>query len=252
MKRVLIILGILSILSICAVQLKELAQAITVGTEPPAQYINNLKTCTKGTFRSGNGEISEYTIKGALPSGRCEVEIRSYTDFSDPKVYENYKRLSGAVINSFSKENPDEIEFPTQQQMMAQAIKEMNITKCKFNTSERAQLYRAYLKHDNQNPPAKVTENQIKVSFSSEKMSSYDKLMMNMGSCISYDNDDPQGQKILAKYACEYADATCYYTKLGEGGYEVKCSNEPSKGIGANLMKTVDKHVKAGMCEKIF
>lgn len=252
MKRVLIILGILSILSICAVQLKELVQAMAVGTEPPAQYMNNLKTCTKGTFKTDNGQITEYTIKGKLPSGRCEVEIKSYTDFSNPKVYENYKKLSGALVESFSNKNIDKYEFPTQKQMIEQSIKEMDITICKLNNAERAQLYKAYLKHDNQNPPAEVTENKIKISFNSEKMSSYDKLMMNMGSCISYQNDDPPVQKMNTKFACEYADTTCYYTHLGEGAFQVKCSNEPAKGIGFNLMKKVEKHVKAGMCEQIF
>ena len=45
--------------------------AITLGIEPPAQYINNLKTCTKSTVKSDGGTISEYTIKGKLPNGRC-------------------------------------------------------------------------------------------------------------------------------------------------------------------------------------
>ena len=98
--------------------------AVTVGVEPPAQYINNLKTCTKSTVKDSGNTINEYTIKGKLPNGRCEVYISSYTNFEDPKVYEGFKTITKSftqMANNMEKDKSKQItdaDIPTQAQMV--------------------------------------------------------------------------------------------------------------------------------------
>ena len=56
--------------------------------------------------------------------------------------------------------------------------------------------------------------------------------------------------KSIKKYACEYADTTCYITiyelKDGEGS-TMSCSND-DKHDTFGLMDKVKQHAKSGMC----
>lgn len=255
MKKNLMVTGILTLLTCCA------AYAIVVGVEPPASYINNLKTCTKSTLKkTDNGMVQEYTIKGLLPNGRCEVSMSYYTDFSDPKVYEGFKSMAksfAGMAKDMAKDKniPDikDSDFPSQQEMIEQGKKEKQITVCKFSKDERTALYNAYQKHDSKNPPAKVENGNISFSFDSSKMSSYDKLMMklNGGPCSTYDAKDISSANKEKRYACEYADTTCYWTDLGNGASTMSCTNEPEGVSTFKLMDKVKQHVKAGMCQEI-
>lgn len=253
MKKNLMIIGLISILLTGS-----LVYAITLGVEPPASYINNLKTCTKSTITQKDAVVSEYTIKGLLPNGRCEVYMSSYTNFEDPKVYEGFKTMSKAFAGmakdmAKDKNIPDikESDIPTQQEMIIQGKKEKQITVCKFSRSEREALYNAYQKHDSKNPPAKFENGNISFSFDTNKMSSYDNLMMklNNGPCTTYEGTVSSSKK-EKKYACEYSDTTCYWTVLKNGG-SMSCTNEPKSGSTFDIMDKVEEHVKAGMCQEI-
>ena len=228
--------------------------AITLGIEPPAQYINNLKTCTKSSIKESGSTINEYTIKGKLPNGRCEVYISSYTNFEDPKVYEGFKTVTKAfaeMANDMSKDKSKQItdtDIPTQAPMIEQSKKEKDEMICKFSKDEREALYSAYQKHDGKNPPAKVENGNVSFSFDSSKMSSYDNLMMTLSGGVCQNPNDTNGKS--KKYACEYADTTCYVTEFENGLKSYKCTKD--KDLDFKTMDTIGKHIKQGMCERIF
>lgn len=248
MKKKILIASIFTTIITCAVY------AVTIGVEPPAQYINNLKTCTKSTIKQNNGTAIEYTIKGKLPNGRCEVYISSYTDFSNPKVYEGFKTVAKSfaeMANDMGKDKSKQItdaDIPTQAQMIEQGKKEKDEMICKFSESERKALINAYQKHDGKNPPAKIENDNISFSFDTSKMSSYDNLMMTFSDGVCQNPNDPNGK--TKKYTCEYADTTCYVTKYEKGFSSFKCTND--RDISFKMMDTIEKHINQGMCEQIF
>lgn len=155
------------------------AFAMTIGQEPPESYIKNLKNCQKSSEKIEDSIVSEYTINGFLSDGRCEVIMSSYTNFADPEIYEGYKAFAKTMINTTKKENQKIPEIPTQQQMIAQAQKEKNVTVCKFTQEQIDALYEAYHKKDNKNTCTTTSDGKQSCSFSTANMSSYDKLMMN-------------------------------------------------------------------------
>ena len=259
MKKILIILGILLALSFIVVQLQQYVSAITVGIEPPAVFMNNLKNCTKGTFKDTTNKsmINEYTIKGLLPNGRCEFTRISYTDYSNRETYEAAKKMLGSfaeIAESMAKGHGQKYEktseFPSQAEMIKMTQDEKDIMTCKLSKDEINMLYQAWQKHDDKNPPAKVTENEISFSWSSSKMSSYDYLMMKFagGPCSSSNDNTPSSAK---KYSCEYADTTCYWTDMGNGASTMQCTKENSNISTFKLMDKVKEHVKAGYCQEI-
>ncbi len=175
MKRNFIILGIISIVTAGSI-----AIAAASNNEPPQEYINNLKSCKTSTIDKNGATIEQYTIKGLLPDGRCDVEISSYTNFADPKIYEGFI----TILKGFGGENIKESDIPTQAQMIEQGKKEKTITRCKFTKEQRYALHAAYLKHDGKNNC--VTKNgTTSCHFSTSDMSSYNRLMMNynVGTC---------------------------------------------------------------------
>ena len=118
---------------------------------------------------------------------------------------------------------------------------------CKFSENERKALYNAYQKHDSKNPPAKVENGNISFSFDSSKMSSYDNLMLTLSGGVCQNPNDANGK--YKKYACEYADTTCYVTEF-KGMHSFKCTND--RDIDFKTMNTIEKHINQGMCERIF
>ncbi len=228
--------------------------AVTIGVEPPAQYINNLKTCTKSSIKENGSLITEYTIKGKLPNGRCEVYLSNYTNFEDPKVYEGFKTVTKSfaqMANNMEKDKSKQItdaDIPTQAQMIEQGKKEKDEMVCRFSENERKALYNAYQKHDSKNPPAKVENGNVSFSFDTSKMSSYDNLMLTLSDGVCQIPNDPNGKS--KKYACEYADTTCYVTKYEKGFNSFKCTND--RDIDFKTMDTIEKHINQGMCERIF
>lgn len=249
MKKGILTASILTVLIISTA-----VYAVTIGVEPPAQYMNNLRTCTKSTVKQNGGTIEEYTIKGKLPNGRCEVYISSYTNYADPKVYDGFKLMTKSfaqMANDMAKNNSNKItdaDIPTQEQMIEQGKKEKDEMICKFSENERKALYEAYQKHDSKNPPAKVENGNVSFSFDSSKMSSYDNLMLIFSNTVCKNPNEPD-QK-TKKYVCEYADTSCYVNKFSNGGSSFKCTN--NKDIDFKQMDTIEKHVNQGMCEQIF
>lgn len=247
-------INLLSVGIISTIMIGSIAYAITVGVEPPASYINNLKNCTKSTITEKGNSIQEYTIKGMLPNGRCEVYISSYTNFADPKVYEGYKTMAHAfsqMANDMAKDKSKQIteaDIPNQAQMIEQGKKEKDIIVCKFSDNERKALISAYQKHDSKNPPAKIENGSISFSFDSSKMSSYDNLMLTLSDGVCQSPNDPNGKS--KKYACEYADTTCYVTKYEKGFSSFKCTN--NRDVSFKMMDTIEKHINQGMCKQIF
>ena len=231
---------------------------ITVGVEPPAQYINNLKTCTKSTFKQSGAAIDEYTIKGKLPNGRCEVYISSYTNFADPKVYEGFKIMTKSfaqMANDIAKNNSNKItdaDIPTQEQMIEQGKKEKYEMICNFSERERKALYEAYQKHDGKNPPAKIENGNVSFSFDSSKMSSYDNLSVeygNYGPCKDLNEEGAPSKK----YFCKYADTTCYVRTKNTYTPSVSCSQKDgSLETYYTYEDPVLKHAKQGLCEQLF
>ncbi len=261
MKNKLMVSGIVSIMLFGSI-----AYAIVVGFEPPATYINNLKNCTRSTLKqTTNGMVQEYTIKGLLPNGKCEVSMSYYTDFSDPKVYEAFKTRTkffmGMAKNMAKDKNIPDIKdsdfLPSQQEMIEQGKKRKTITVCKFSKEERTALYNAYQKYDSKKiSPAKVENGNVSFSYDTSKIS-YDNLMMklNDGPCSTNDVEDISSEKKEKKYVCEYADTTCYWTDLGNGAASMSCTNEDRikqyQHFNFELMDKVEQHVRAGMCQRI-
>lgn len=177
MKKFLISVGVLSLMLAGSV----IAATTKTNNEPPQEYINNLKVCKAGTTNRNGSIIEQYTIKGLLPDGRCEVEISEYTNFADPKVYEGFI----TILKGFSGDNLKESDIPTQAQMIEQAKKEKSTTYCKFTKEQRYALHAAYLKHDNRNKCVTEPNGVTSCTYSTYGMSSYDTLMGNysIGTC---------------------------------------------------------------------
>ncbi|MCM1339754.1 MAG: hypothetical protein NC191_08795 [Muribaculaceae bacterium] len=235
------------------------AYAVIIGDEPPAQYINNLRTCTKSTIKRNDTVINKYIIKGKLPNGRCEVYTSSYTNFADPKVYETFKsitkmfsEMANEINKSKSQQQITKIAIPTQEQMIQQAQKEKEEIICKFSEKERKALYEAYQKHDSTNPPGKIENGNVSFSFDTSKMSSYDKLMLqyeNYGPCKKTNEQ----RNSFKKYVCKYADTTCYVTTEDDYSPSISCSQKDDSfnTLYTNRNKVLD-HVKQNLCEQIF
>ena len=77
-------------------------------------------------------------------------------------------------------------------------------------------------------------------------MGSFNNLLISYisGPChSSYEKD-----KSFKRYACEYADATCYVTLYSDGTNRIKCNNEREQNFDFKITDKVIKHVKSGMC----
>lgn len=265
MKQLLIVLAILSVLSFILIQLQQYVLAVTVGIEPSKEVITAIKNCTKGTHKEKTkySFVTEYTIKGLLPNGRCEFVQTSYTDFTDKEAYDNamkvYSGFADMVMSMDNKkgQTSQKPKLPTQAEMIKMSQEDKDIMVCKLSKTERDNLYNAWAKHDDKNPPAKVSENGISFSFDSSKMSSYDNLMMAyaQGPCSSGKNDEMtvggEKPKSVKKYACEYADTTCYLTLYNFSSGEsasMSCTGDRSS---FDLLDKVKQHAKSGMCSLI-
>lgn len=175
MKKTFILLG-----TICLLTASSVVIAATSNNEPPQEYINNLKICKESSINKEGSTVNQYNIKGLLPDGRCKVEISSYTNFADPKIYEGFI----TILKGFAGDNLKESDIPTQAQMIEQGKKEKTVTTCKFTKEQRYALHAAYLKHDGKNNC--ITSNgTTSCHFSTSDMSSYDRLMLNYstGTC---------------------------------------------------------------------
>ena len=239
MKKFLLLLGVL-FLGTCVF-------AITIGVEPPMKFMTSLKNCTQGTFNEkSDGLVLTYTIKGKTPTGRCIVEYSDYTDFSNIETYNNYIK----IMKAFGGSRISEADIPTQEQMIAQALREKTTTTCKFSQNERYQLFVAFLRHDgNPTSVTKKPDGTISYSFDSSKMGSYDTLMLKLsqGPCITTSADEPHKNN-GSVYACEYADVTCYVTKYADSHWSANCNPNIE---GPTPWDTLKKHVNQGMCEKL-
>jgi uncharacterized protein YxeA len=262
MKKVLIILGLLAILSVLVFGIQQIASAITLGSEPPVQFINNVKSCTKSTFSTKNmSAITEYNIKGLNSEERCEFSITTTYDFTNKDNYDaamnvlsGFRNMAKSMAEQSGQkwDNPD---LPSQKEFVEMMKNEKEITVCKLSQRERNDLYSAYQKHDGKNPPPVVTKDSYSFSFDSSKISSYDQLMMtySSGPCRQLENNKTPKQT-EKRYSCEYKDTTCYYTKYFENGKPsgvttMKCTVE--KGDSFKLMDVVKGHVDSGMCEEL-
>ena len=176
MKKFLISVSVLSLILTGTV-----IAATTDENEPPQAYINNLKVCKASTTKRNGSILAQYTIKGLLPDGRCEVEISEYTNFADPKVYEGYTMVLKAFVGNELKKTG----IPTQAQMIEQGKQEKSTTYCKFTKEQRYALNAAYLKHDNKNKCVTSANGTTSCDYSTYNMSSYDKLMLDysLGTC---------------------------------------------------------------------
>lgn len=138
--------------------------SITVGIEPPSQYMYNLKSCTPNvTSRIKYGMVGKYEIKGKLPDGRCQVIITMYQNFTQ-ESYEIHKSMYKSMAKSMLGKEVD--DYQTREQLIRDAKKNKEIMVCKFSAEQRAALYNAYLKHDGKNS----------INFA------YDNLMLNYSS----------------------------------------------------------------------
>lgn len=224
MRKILISTGIISVITMGTISF-----AITVGFQPPAKYMENLRTCTKSTFTNNTtSHTQEYTIKGKLPNGRCEVNIVTYSDFTKDEVYKQY--ITAAKNFGMPVE-----QLPSRQKLIAEIEKDKVHTICKLSDNERKALYDAYKKHDSH--PG--------------QMSSYEKLMGDLenGPCFNYQNNN-MNSKNRTTYVCEYADTTCYWNDYDNGTSQMNCSKLPPDRT-FKIMNTVHEHVKAGMCQQI-
>lgn len=227
MKKRNIIPGILIVFVSTAI-----SYAVVINSEPPVNYINNLKTCTKGIFRINNELVEEYEIKGKLPNGRCEVNINQYKNYSNPKVYENYK-IKQRTFDSSSNTNTYKRPIEAQTQMIEQAKREKLITECSFSNNELDELYKAY---------------QNKTS------GAYNKLMEKYDnqSCASYKIGEYYLKRPIAKYICEYADTACYYTGYNNNRHFIKCTEDHGQIANPEKRyKIIHEHVEKGLCSKI-
>lgn len=168
------IITTLSIASIVSIGLYSSAYTFIMGVEPPASYMNNLRNCTKSTVKTDGATVDEYTIKGLLPDGKCEVEHSNYTNFADPQVYSGFVGFTKALGGDKLKDS----DIPTQAQMIEQGKKEKFVQICRFTNEQRKALHAAYLKQDNGKACKTMPDGSQKCTFSTDSMSSYDKLML--------------------------------------------------------------------------
>lgn len=241
MKKNFVVGGILILSAISTI-----CYAITIGGEPPEKFINNLKTCTVSKTTRNKNTIEEYIIKGKLPNGRCEVYMSSYINFENKDTYDAAISMMQRFAQATDKEQAQNIPIPTQEELIQKAKADKDVSVCKFSQKERLALYEAYQKHDGQNPPAEIKDGNVKISFSTDKMSSYDKLLFKYanGPCTTIDKSNQNKGK---KYACEYADTTCYITIYSDGLSTMKCTDDNNVNMGAYINK-VKEHAKAGKC----
>lgn len=266
MKKIVILLGLFGIILFA---INQYVSAVTVGVEAPKSFMENLRLCKKGSFKeiSQNSLVSEYEIMGLTPNGRCEFSRTTYSDFTNKDAYEGaisaYKGFYDMVASMAKQQNsfvPD-MKLPSQDEMIKSALDEKDILICKLSKDEREALYQAWAKHDDKNPPAKYVNNgnrtEYSFSFSTDKMSSYDNLMMKyaQGPC-SEDKDNAmklndKAPSSIKKYACEYADTTCYLTLYKYNGEQSEGASMSCTGDRESfgLIDRVKKHAKAGMCE---
>lgn len=169
MKKIITSLSI-----ICIVAIGLYSQAFVVGVEPPAAYMNNLRNCTPSFTKTEDATVDEYTIKGILPDGRCEVIHSNYTNFANPQVYNGFVGFTKALGGEKIKET----DIPTQAEMIEKGKKEKKTTTCRYTTEQRKALHAAYLKHDNGNACKKLPDGSQQCTFSTNSMSSYDKLIL--------------------------------------------------------------------------
>lgn len=260
MKKAVNLLLILSILSFTIILLQQFVLAVTiVAEEPPANYISNLKTCTPGVFKQTQQGVNiEYAIKGKLPNNRCDVTITTTSDLSDSRnrkaieeMYEGFVEM-GIAMAKQSGQELDRSKIPTKEEIMKDIQNSKEITHCKFSQTERNELYSAWQKHDNTNKPAQKTEKGIVFEWDSSKMGSYNALMMkyDQGPCSTYNTNDPKKKSTGKRYACEYADTTCYITIEGNASYMTCTKDNPNAGI-SNYIDTVKKHALSGMCSEL-
>jgi len=163
--------------------------AYTIGQKPPVGFINNLPLCKASNFKTNtNGYLSQYTINGRQADGRCKVTITGYLDYSNPQTYKDVISVMKMFTEGMSKEKIKESDIPTQAEMIKQAQEEKDVTVCKFTKTQINSLVQAYKQNDwNQNSGSvkrdkngNITE--FSGSFSSSKMSTYDKLMFSFQS----------------------------------------------------------------------
>ena len=237
MKRVLLLFGLLFI-----------GTSVLAVTEPFAKYMAALKSCTAGTYKQEqSGLISTYKIKGKTKTGRCIVEYSNYTDFSNTEIYNN----AIGMMKAFGGGKISEADLPTQEQIIAQELRDKTTTTCKFSQKEIDQLYAAYLAHDgNPTSVTKKPDGTTRYSFDLSKMGSYDSLRMKFsqgGPCTTTSANDPQERK-GSVYACEYAGRTCYVTKYSNTSWTASCNPNIAGDIPWD---TLQKYVNQGMCEKL-
>ena len=129
MKKSFVLFSLISLISLSSV-----VYAMTLGVIPPENYIKNLKSCTKGVAVNNSTVYETYTVKGLLPDGRCEVQIVSYTNFANKKVYDEFKSL----YSSFYKDG----KVPSQAEMIEKGKQDKDIMTCKFTKEQRDALYK--------------------------------------------------------------------------------------------------------------
>lgn len=223
MKKFFLSTSIISMITIGSIGF-----ALTNGSLPPAKYIENLRTCTKSTIINKTpSHTQEYSIKGKLPNGRCEVSIITSTNYANNETYKQSIEMAKGLGIPAQK-------LPSQQQLIQNADEHTVCTICKLNDNERKVLYDAY-------------QNDRKLG-----QNTYWKFMnkFDEGPCLTRYKNDLNDIKNRKTYACEYADTTCYWTDLGGGASSVACTKEPPGGIFP-FLKTVEKHAKAGFCPRI-
>lgn len=238
-------------------------QALTMGIEPPAEFIDSLKTCKKGHFEQKGTTIERYDIKGKKPNGRCEVYMDTYTDFTNKETYEMAVNFIEGFGKAFAGDKFDKSKIPSQDELIKMSKESINTTTCKFSQSDIDALVTAYNKHDNKNPAPTMKDSSLSFSFDTSKMSSFDKLLLNYqmgGPCTQSKSGKDDDQWIKEVYSCEYSDTTCYvhhsYSKGKDGGasaYTMSCSGEISKygNLDSKMRDVIIGHVKAGKCEKL-
>lgn len=159
--------------------------SISVGFEPPSQYMYKLKSCTPSvTNRIKYGMVEKYEIKGKLQDGRCQVTITTYQNVTE-ETYEMQKSFYKSMAKSISGKEVK--NFPTREELIREAKKDQDVTVCKFSPEQRTALYNAYLKHDGKNfsTVSNYKNGGTSIKINSKNMSSYDSLMLNYsyGTC---------------------------------------------------------------------
>ena len=236
-------------------------QALTAGIEPPADFIKNLKTCTKSHFEQKGTSVERYDIKGKTPGGRCEIYMDTYTDFTNKDNYDMAMNFISGFGSTIAGDKFDKSKLLSQDELIKMSKDSTFSITCKLSQSEIDTLINAYNKHDNKNSEAVITNNSMSYSFDSTKMSSYDKQLLNYqmgGPCIQNRTKNANDNWITTLYVCEYSDTTCYvhYSKSKDGtstSYSMSCTGELSKygNLDNKMRDAIVGHVKSGMCEKI-